>query len=66
MASITVVINKVAIQSDLYIIENYIKKVDNINVKIVDGRLRLFLFSLFYFIFLCLLISIFYFQNNLG
>ena len=31
IASITVVINKVTIQSDLYIIENYIKKVDNIN-----------------------------------
>ena len=32
IASITVVTNKVTIQSDLYIIENYIKKVDDINI----------------------------------
>ena len=32
MASITVVTNKVVIQSNLYIIENYIKKVDNIDI----------------------------------
>ena len=36
MASITVVTNKIAIQSDLYIIENYIKKVDNIDIINVD------------------------------
>jgi len=36
MASITVVTNKVVIQSDLYIIENYITKVDNINIINVD------------------------------
>jgi len=36
MASITVVTNKIAIQSDLYIIENYIKKVDNTDIINVD------------------------------
>ena len=36
MASIIVVTNKVVIQSDLYIIENYITKVDNINIINVD------------------------------
>ena len=35
-------------------------------VKIVDGGLCSFLFSLFYLIFLFLLFSIFYFQNNSG
>ena len=32
MASIIVITNKVMIQSDLYIIENYIKKVNNIDI----------------------------------
>ena len=32
-----------------------------LDVKIIDGELYLFLFSLFHFIFLCLLISNFYF-----
>jgi len=36
MASITVVTNKITIQSDLYIIENYIKKVDNTDIINVD------------------------------
>ena len=36
IASITVITNKVAVQSDLYIIENYIKKVDNIDTINVD------------------------------
>ena len=31
MACVIVITNKVAAQSNLYIIENYIKKVDNIN-----------------------------------
>ena len=30
-SSVTVITNKVAVQSDLYIIENYIKKIDNID-----------------------------------
>ena len=37
MASITVVTNKVIVQSNLYIIENYIKKVDNIDTINVDA-----------------------------
>ena len=38
----------------------YISKVKE-TVKIVDGRLHSFLFSLFHFIFIFLLFSIFYF-----
>ena len=34
--SITVTTNKVAVQSDLYIIENYIKKTDDINTTNID------------------------------
>ena len=34
--SITVITNKVAVQSDLYIIENYIKKTDDINTTNID------------------------------
>ena len=35
-SNITVVTNKVTVQSDLYIIENYIKKVEDINTLNVD------------------------------
>ena len=31
MLSVTVITNKVTVQSDLYIIKSYIKKIDNIN-----------------------------------
>jgi len=37
MACITVITNKVVAQSDLYIIENYIKKVDDINTINVEA-----------------------------
>jgi len=37
MACIIVITNKVAVQSDLYIIKNYIKKVDNINTINVEA-----------------------------
>ena len=61
-------INRVGIQQRLLVefsCDFHIDSLLRAFVKIVDGRLRLFLFSLFHFIFLCLLISIFYFQNNL-
>ena len=35
-SNITVVTNKVTVQSDLYIIENYIKKVEDINTLNID------------------------------
>jgi len=37
MACVTVITNKVAAQSDLYIIENYIKKVDDIDTINVEA-----------------------------
>ena len=36
IANVTVITNKVVVQSDLYIIENYIKKADNINTINID------------------------------
>jgi len=36
VSSVTVVTNKVAVQSDLYIIENYIKKTDDIDTTNID------------------------------
>jgi len=36
ISSVTIVTNKVAVQSDLYIIENYVKKVEDINTVNVD------------------------------
>ena len=36
MLSVTVITNKVAVQSDLYIIENYIKKIDDNNTINID------------------------------
>ena len=47
--------------------DSYVMEVDRerncyaCDVKIIDGGLHLYLFSLFHFIFLCLLFSIFYF-----
>jgi len=35
-SSVTVITNKVAVQSDLYIIENYIKKIDGIDTINID------------------------------
>jgi len=36
ISSVTIVTNKVAVQSDLYIIENYIKKADDIDTTNID------------------------------
>ena len=48
-------------------IQKKINKLENTNnIKIIDGGFHSFLFSFLYFTFLCLLFSIFYFQNNLG